>query len=88
MKYLLIAFILSSCAVLKMRDDPIKLTVTHIQKTESGVEVYASRGYMVYFGTFDKIPDTIKRGTIITANPFNQKPSCDTCCPYVFRRIK
>lgn len=63
---------------------PIYLTVTHIEREDSIAEVYAKRGYEVWMARCVNFPDSIKRGTKLTAQWIKKEDGCKC----VFKRIK
>lgn len=79
----------SSCASMKAYSGPVKLTVSIVRLHDDKTEVWANRGYMVYFGRFAPggPADTLKRGSVIIADPYGANPKKDTC-QWGFRRIK
>lgn len=87
MKYILIAaaLVLTSCAVTKPAG-PIRLTITYIHR-EAGkpTMVQARDGYKFYNAKCQYLPDTVRVGSIITANPTKEK---DINCNCLFFRIK
>ena len=83
---LLIAFLLSSCVATKPVTKTVrtlKLTVTHIQRGTDGVEIWARGRPFLYVANCPFIPDTVKVGTILRAEPVS-----DTCkCSCVFNKF-
>lgn len=84
-----IALLLTGCAAMKVHNGPVKLTVTMVRFQDGKTEVWARRDYRVYVGRFDTggPADTLRRGSIIIADPYQANPRKDTC-EWVFRRVR
>ena len=83
MKYiLLLALVFASCAV-QRPVSPIKLTITYVHRENGSAEVQARNGYKWYAAKCANLPDSVKVGTVITAEQTQNK---NLDC--VFKRIK
>lgn len=85
MKKLIIALLVfaSSCAVSRPAT-AVKLTVTHVERSGKEAEVYARKGKEVWKANCMNLPDSIKAGSVIIADPYQGQSDC-TC---IFKRIK
>ena len=83
---LLISALTSCTATTKTTQKPVrtlKLRVTHIDRGAERTEIWAVSKPFIYVADCPTIPDTLKVGSIITAEP---KP--DSClCPCVFNKF-
>lgn len=81
-KLLLIVFLLASCATARIAK-PVRLVVTHVERHGSSAEVYARRGYELYFARCITLPDSIRAGSVLLADWYKGQ-----YCTCLFKRIK
>ena len=81
-KYIIALALFTSCAVTRPSQS-IRLTVTYVHREGNIAQVQARNGYKWYKAKCTNLSDTVKVGTVITADPTqNKKLDC------LFFRIK
>lgn len=83
MKKLFIVFAFASCTVSKQAPN-INLTVTYVHREGNNSELQARRGYQWWAANCKGLPDSVKLGTVITAQPTKRPDTCQCA----FKRIK
>lgn len=83
-KIILITLLTLVCLIMKAQPKPIRLTVAYVHREAGSKEVWAKSKRYWYMSVCPTLPDSVRVGTVLKADPYKGQGDC--AC--LFRRMR